>query len=152
MRRNKETLSKIDEEQLEYGEKHILNDEVEYAVAKFLTSPPGFVAALKAAKAEGNMDEYWRKLRNQNYNSRWYDQDPFNYTNRKLQIEADGKGLHVFVKGGPKRFISYEDISWNYVDVVFPADYYRNISQNIATGLGEARVKILDDRTSCHHL
>ena len=151
-RRNKEELSKVDEEQLDYGEKNILNDEIEFAVAMMLVDPPGLIPYLKEELAKGNTAEYWRKLRNQNYSAKWMDQDPFNYTNRKINFQGTKEGLRIWVKGGPSKTISWEDISKNYVDVVFPADYYENISQNIASGMGEARVKILDDRTSCHYL
>jgi len=147
-RRNKEELSKVDEEQLDYGEKNILNDEIEFAVAMMLVDPPGLIPYLKEELAKGNTAEYWRKLRNQNYSAKWMDQDPFNYTNRKINFQGTKEGLRIWVKGGPSKTISWEDISKNYVDVVFPADYYENISQNIASGMGEARVKILDDRTA----
>ena len=52
MRRNKEQLSKIDEEQLEYGETNILNDEIEFAVATMLVNPPGLVPDLREQLSE----------------------------------------------------------------------------------------------------
>ena len=77
---------------------------------------------------------------------KWTDQDPFNYTNRKINFEGTKNGLRIWVKDGPTKTISWEDISKNYVDVVTEPDYFKEISQNVATD--SARVKILDDRTA----